>query len=167
MNTGNPRLDAPTLDIWYINRGVRSYTRDALRPLGLSIPEAVALKMLSCMGSEASQRQLLVQMAERFGVGDGGLPFDKGLMTRTMQSLESKGYVLRARNPADNRSSLFRLTAEGEKFCALMRNIMTGLIRKALDGIPEEELDVGARVLSKIKENLSKDNCDKENMSCI
>jgi len=166
MNTGNPRLDASTLDIWYINRGIRSYARDALRPLGLSIPEAVALKMLSCMGSKASQRQLLDEMAERSGAGDGGFPFDKGLMTRTMQSLESKGYVLRARNPDDNRSSLFQLTAKGERYCKRMRDIMAELIRKALDGIPEEELDVSARVLSKIKENLSKDNFDKENVSC-
>ncbi|MPM78867.1 Transcriptional regulator SlyA [bioreactor metagenome] len=166
MNTGNPRLDASTLDIWYINRGIRSYTRDALRPLGLSIPEAVTLKMLSCMGSEASQRQLLVQMAERSGAGDAGFPFDKGLMTRTMQSLEGKGYVQRARNPDDNRSSLFRLTEEGKRFCGLMRDIMSGLIHKALDGIPEEELDVSARVLSKIKENLIKETYDKENVSC-
>jgi DNA-binding MarR family transcriptional regulator len=166
MNTGNPRLDASTLDIWYINRGIRSYTRDALKPLSLNIPEAIALKMLSCMGSEASQRQLLDRMAEHAGVSDTGIPFDKGLMTRTMQSLESKGYVLRARNPNDNRSSLFQLTKEGEAFCTKMRDIMAGLIRKALDGIPDEELDASARVLSRIKENLSKENFDKENVSC-
>ncbi len=165
MHTGNPRLDATTLDIWYINRGIRSYTREALRPLGLNIAEAIALKMLSCMGSEASQRQLLDQMAELSAAGEGGFPFDKGLMTRTMQSLESKGYVLRARNPDDNRSFLFCLTEEGENFCNRMREIMAGLILKALTGIPEEELEVCARVLAKVKENLSKENFDKENES--
>lgn len=38
------------------------------------------------------------------------LHYDKGVMTRTMQSLESKGYVIRNNNPDDSRSFIFTLT---------------------------------------------------------
>ncbi|HWP79301.1 MAG TPA: hypothetical protein VN446_01555 [Candidatus Acidoferrum sp.] len=164
MNTGDPRLDATALDIWYINRSIRMYTRDALRPLGLNIAEAMALKLLDCMGGEASQRQLRFQISEISASGDGGLPFDKGLMTRTMQSLESKEYVLRGRNPSDNRSFLFCLTGKGREFCAHLSGIMMGLVDRAIAGIPEEELEYCARVLSKVKENLGKAIPGKENI---
>ncbi|HWQ51791.1 MAG TPA: MarR family winged helix-turn-helix transcriptional regulator [Terriglobales bacterium] len=163
MNTGDPRIDAAALDVWYINRSIRLYTRDALRPLGLNIAEAIALKLLDCMGGEASQRQLRCQISEISASGEGGLPFDKGLMTRTMQSLESKEYVLRGRNPNDNRSFLFCLTGKGREFCALLNGIMTDLVDKALAGIPEEELEHWVRVLNKVKENLGKAIPGKEN----
>ena len=158
MKTGNANIDATCLDTWHINRSMRTFAKDALRPLGLNVAEAIALIVLSMIGGEGSQRQLLDQIAEMSAAPVEDSLLDKGLLTRTMQSLEGKNYIVRSKNPNDSRSYLFALTKEGMQFKEIMFETMSIWVDKAFCQVSKEDIETCAKVIKTVKENLSKES---------
>ncbi|MEG0480867.1 MAG: MarR family winged helix-turn-helix transcriptional regulator [Clostridium sp.] len=80
--------------------------------------------------------------------------YDKGVMARTMQSLENKGYVIRNQNPQDSRSFIFSLTSNAKEFKPTLINILKDWTIKLLSGI--DNIDYIKDALSKMKDNIMK-----------
>jgi DNA-binding MarR family transcriptional regulator len=75
-------------------------------------------------------------------------------ITRILDRLEKKNRIVRRPNPADRRSSLVFLTAEGEKLRAEVVNLFAGLRSELVHGIAEEKQQVAAEVLRAIADNI-------------
>ena len=81
--------------IFIVDKYFRLYFKDSLKEYGMNSAEGLVLLVL--FGEDGmTQDQLIAE-----------LQYDKGVMARTMKSLEEKAYVKRERNPIDKRSSIF------------------------------------------------------------
>ncbi len=81
------------------------------------------------------------------------LHYDKSVVTRTMQSLEGKGHVVRAVNPTDSRSFVFSLTKEGAAFKEVLLTIMMEWNAAVLDGFSPSERDLMNDMLARLAQN--------------
>ncbi|WP_187146130.1 MarR family winged helix-turn-helix transcriptional regulator [Methanocorpusculum labreanum] len=81
------------------------------------------------------------------------LHYDKSVMTRTMQSLEGKGYVVRAVNPMDSRSFVFSMTENGAAFSEVLMTIMTEWNTAVLDEFSPAEIDLLNDMLARLAQN--------------
>ncbi len=81
------------------------------------------------------------------------LHYDKSVMTRTMQSLEGKGYVIRSVNPKDSRSFIFNLTEAGLEFNEVLMTIMIKWNAAILDGFTPEEINSMNDMLARLAQN--------------
>ena len=81
------------------------------------------------------------------------LHYDKSVMTRTMQSLEEKGYVIRSVNPKDSRSFIFNLTEAGLEFNEVLMTIMIKWNAAILDGFTPTEIDFMNDMLARLAQN--------------
>ncbi|WP_319379433.1 MarR family winged helix-turn-helix transcriptional regulator [uncultured Methanocorpusculum sp.] len=81
------------------------------------------------------------------------LHYDKSVMTRTMQSLEGKGYVVRAVNPTDSRSFVFSLTKKGAVFKEVLLTNMMEWNAAVLDGFSLSEIDLMNDMLARLAQN--------------
>jgi Transcriptional regulators len=79
--------------------------------------------------------------------------YDKAVMTRTMQSLETKGYVIRNVNPIDSRSYIFSLTKKAIDFKPILLNILKAWNDGLQNGIDKEKLEIVNQALSKMAAN--------------
>ena len=79
--------------------------------------------------------------------------YDKAVMTRTMQALEEKGYVLRNPNPQDSRSYLFTLTPQAVAFKPVLVDILKQWNNRLLRGISDEEAAVSAKVMTQMAQS--------------
>lgn len=67
-----------------------------------------------------------------------------------LDRLETRGLLVRQRNPLDKRSQTLILTAEGAKLCAKAEKTVTELERKATDMLSDEERSQLVRLLQRI-----------------
>jgi DNA-binding MarR family transcriptional regulator len=81
------------------------------------------------------------------------LRYDKGVMTRTMQALEAKGYLARDNHPKDNRSYVFTLTEQAIDFRPALFALLQTWSEALLQGIDEARLDVVQTTLSEMSQN--------------
>ncbi len=79
---------------------------------------------------------------------------DKPSMTRLIDKLERNGYVVRVSDASDRRINLIHLTEKGAKMRVKATNIVQKIVRKALNGISNEDLDKSRNVLVQIMTNL-------------
>ncbi len=120
------------------NKYFKLFFKNALKKYGLNTAEAMALLMLYGQSQQVSDELLRAIHQDLPGKTQDQLVeelhYDKSVMTRTMQALESKGYVLREANPLDNRSYLFTLTEKAQAFkpqlIAILRQWTTGLLEQ-------------------------------------
>jgi len=145
-------------DMNIANKYFRLYLRDRMAPYGLNTAEGtVLLSMLEKSGG--TQQQIFDSIHSQVTDGNtqdeliGRLHYDKGVMTRTMRSLEDKGFVERRDNPADSRSHIFSLTGKGEKMRGTLIDVLREWNGVMLEGIPEETLAVLEQALSTIAGN--------------
>ncbi|MEM9438734.1 MAG: MarR family transcriptional regulator [Pseudomonadota bacterium] len=75
---------------------------------------------------------------------------DKSQMTRLIQMLERKGYVVRSSHPEDKRVSVMALTERGEAFTAQMRVILAEVAGDLLGSLSEGERAAFMESLGKI-----------------
>lgn len=115
-----------------IDKYFKLYMKRSLSAYGLNMAEGMVL--LVFYGQEgdpaASQDQLIDE-----------LHYDKGVMTRTMQSLESKGYLVRQGHPKDNRSFVFTLTKRAIDFRDSLFEILKQWNDALLQGIDQASLE--------------------------
>ena len=79
---------------------------------------------------------------------------DKPNMTRLIDSLETKGYVVRISDKRDRRNNLINLTAKGREIEEKAFNVANQTLRKALSNATIEELKDGQNLLKKIFSNM-------------
>lgn len=84
------------------------------------------------------------------------LQFDKGVMTRTMKSLENKGYVVRHKNPDDSRSFIFCLTDKSIEFKPSLVLILKEWTELLFNNIDEKSIEFINELVIKMKENAIK-----------
>ncbi|MGB0847577.1 MAG: MarR family winged helix-turn-helix transcriptional regulator [Thiolinea sp.] len=83
---------------------------------------------------------------------------DRTTVTRLIDGLVKKGFVVRAENPADRRRSDISLTPAGTELKAKLLPIGMEIIEKATAGIPPEDIEITMRTLRLFTDNLTSSN---------
>jgi len=139
------------LDMKAILRATRQIINGELEPLNLSGTEGDILFHL-LTGSDGFQQE---RLAEQLDIG-------KAAVSRTIDALEAKGYVARARRPGDRRSLSVRLTDKGLSIGAVVEGVYERLYALVGRGIAEEELLGIESLLARVASNLE----HREDGSC-
>ncbi len=144
-------------NIMAFDKYFRIYLKNSLKSYDLNAAEGmVLLSLLEKEGKTQGEIFSSIHPSEPEITQDQlvhELHYDKSVMTRTMQSLEGKGYVVRIVNPKDNRSFVFGLTETGSTFKEVLMTIMTGWNAAVLDGFTPEEIDFMNDMLARLAQN--------------
>lgn len=136
-------------DIWLhahdMLRAARQIVNANLRPLNLSSAEGNILLHLLTQGEEMEQEQLVAQ-----------LDVSKPAVSRTLDSLEGKGFVTRRPDPKDRRAHVVRLTEPARQIGPAVENAYNQLYSIAMQGIRPEELDAFIKLFARISENFAR-----------
>jgi MarR family transcriptional regulator for hemolysin len=127
-------------------RAARTVSRafdEALAGAGGSLPVWLVLLNLKTR-QVASQREL----AEAVGVREATL-------THHLNAMDTQGLVTRARDPANRRIHVVRLTPDGEAAFLRLRDAATAFDRRLRDGLSDADLDGMARLLGRLAGNVA------------
>ena len=83
---------------------------------------------------------------------------DPTTMTRLIDTMVTKGLVERVQDTNDRRRSKICLTTQGQSLQPALLGIALPMIKQALSGISQADLDTTVAVLAQIVENLSQTN---------
>ncbi|MBP1910540.1 DNA-binding MarR family transcriptional regulator [Methanolobus bombayensis] len=116
---------------------------------------------------------------EPYGIGSGQFPFfmrllhhdgvnqetlanllkyDKATITRSVNKLEKKGYVVRKRDPADKRAYCVYLTDKGRSMQSLLFSISSNISEVLLRGFNAEEKEMFFSLIEKAARNMASEN---------
>lgn len=136
-------------DIWlhahHMLRSARQIINECLRPLNLSSAEGNVLLHLLTQGREMGQEQLVEQ-----------LDVSKPAISRTLKSLEAKGFVTRHQDPDDRRAYRVRLTDAACEIGPAVEGAYNQLYVLAMQGISQEELEDFVRLFGRMSENFAR-----------
>lgn len=123
---------------------IRSYADQWLKNYDLTIEQLHVLKQID-QDTGKPQRNL-------------GLLTDKSPanLTRILDRLEKKNWLVRRQSPQDRRSSLVFLTVDGELLLSQVKNLFDGLQGELLADIDPTEQQVALGVLQAIRKNIEK-----------
>ncbi|HBH24560.1 MAG TPA: hypothetical protein DDY13_14205 [Cytophagales bacterium] len=79
---------------------------------------------------------------------------NKASITSLVDNLEKKGYVVRTSNELDKRSKIVFLTDEGKEIWSQLNDIVDTSIRKATDGVTDDELKICTEVIKRMIRNV-------------
>jgi MarR family transcriptional regulator for hemolysin len=143
------------MDVWLhahnMIRSARQIINQELGPLGLTSAEGNILLHLFTRGQEMGQEQLVEQ-----------LDVSKPAVSRTLHSLESKGYVTRRRDPDDRRAHRVRLTDKALEVGPTVEQVYNNVYTLAMQGISQEEFDSFVRLFARMSENLTGKEAEKD-----
>ena len=131
-------------------RSARQIINENLYPLGLSSAEGNVLLHLFTQGQEMGQEQLVAQ-----------LDVSKAAVSRTLNSLEKKGYVTRQRDPDDNRAHRIRLTDKALEIGPAIEQVYNHIFTLAVQGISQVELDYFMNLFNRISENFASEQVNR------
>lgn len=131
------------LDMKAILRTARQIINEELKPLNLSSSEGNLLYLLLTGSNKLQQEQLAEQ-----------LDVDKAAVSRVVNSLESKGYVIRERHNNDRRAHYICLTNKVALIEDEVKRIYDDLYALVRHDIPDEEVYRIEQLLAQIKNNL-------------
>lgn len=141
-------------DIWlhahHMLRSARQILNERLGPLNLSSAEGNVLLHLLTQGEEMGQEALVAQ-----------LDVSKPAISRTLTSLEAKGFVTRRQDPEDGRAYRVRLTAAARAIGPAVEEVYNQLYVLAVQGISQAELDEFVRLFGRMAENFSRAQAEK------
>lgn len=134
-------------DVWLVMKGIiraaRKIVAAELEPLGLSSSEGDLLFLLLTGSSGLRQEELAEQ-----------LDVDKAAISRTVKSLEAKGYVLRIKDAEDKRAFSISLTEKALAVSSQITAIYDRLYQLVQGNIPSEEFLRMESLLAQIAGNL-------------
>lgn len=84
----------------------------------------------------------------------------KNTVTGLITTLEDRGYCRREPDPQDARAQLVSLTEKGEAMRRVQDDVSAELLRKAWDGMNEQEQTTCIQSLEKILHNLTQDESE-------
>ncbi len=135
-------------DIWLqahnMIRSGRQIINRNLQPLGLTSAEGNIMLHLLTQGQEMAQEQLVAQ-----------LDVSKPAISRTLNSLETKGYVTRHPDPDDKRAHRIRLTEQALEIGPAVEQVYNHIYTLAMQGISQKELDYFVNLFSRMSENFA------------
>lgn len=110
-------------------------------------PEQFLLVDLLWNQGDLSQQQLADRMQK-----------DKNSITKLIDAIEQKGFVVREQNPADRRSNTIVLTEKGHNLKLEAKKVGISLLDKMLEGLSEEEILSFLDTMRRISNNMSVKN---------
>jgi MarR family transcriptional regulator, transcriptional regulator for hemolysin len=142
-------------DIWplahNILRSARQMINEELRPLNLSSSEGNILLHLLTRNQILGQEDLVEQ-----------LDISKPAVSRALESLELKGYIVRQVDPADKRAKQVLLTNKAKDISARIEVIYNRIFSIAAKGVTEEEIQNFIELFSRVSESFSRARADKK-----
>jgi DNA-binding MarR family transcriptional regulator len=136
------------MDVWLhahnMIRSARQIITKDLRQLGLGSAEGNVLLHLLSQGPEMGQDQLVEQ-----------LDVSKPAISRTLNSLDRKGFVTRRPDPDDKRAHLIRLTEKALEIGPEVEQIYYRIYKVAVRGIPPDEFEYFVNLFSRMSKNFS------------
>lgn len=144
-------------NILIIDKYMKLYLKNSLKPFNLNTAEGMVL--LELYGHDGqTQDEIICNLHEQdTGITQeqiiDSLHYDKGVMTRTMQSLENKGYIKRNDNESDGRSYVFYLTPYAKNFKAKLIGILQQWSEKVQAGLNENDIKTLELALKNMAEN--------------
>jgi len=143
------------MDVWShahnMLRSARQIINQGLRPLGLSSAEGNVLLHLFTQSREMGQEQLVEQ-----------LDVSKPAISRTLGSLERKGYVTRQRDPDDKRAHRVRLTDKALEAGPTVEQVYNSVYTLAMQGISQEEFGTFVSLFARMSENFAGEKVDED-----
>lgn len=145
-----PRDARPAFDLdrhifFWLTQVIGSRDRrlaQALKDVGLRVPEWRVLASLY-----ARRRCSMSELADFATI-------DRTTLTRTVDRMQSAGWVTRLSDGDDMRVTRLALTAAGERLFARIWPAVEELNRAAVAGLPQASVDLLRRTLERMKDNL-------------
>ena len=134
---------SPVLQMIYADKLHRAVAEQAMAPFGLHRSQHMAMMLLLMYGEPLSQ----VEMAEVFRISPAA-------MAVTLKKLNAAGLIDRVPHKGNNRANDITLSASGQAVMQETVTLMEQVDKAMLKDIPEEELQVFVRVLTKMTHNL-------------
>ena len=129
---------------------LKQYTAAMLRQHNIDLtPEQFLLIDLLWNQGPMSQLDIADQMQK-----------DKNSITKLVDAIERKGYVVRQQNPNDRRSNTIVLTDLGNSLKDNAKTKGISILNTMLEGISEEELNSFLETLDKLCSNMSVSDSD-------
>ncbi|HHY39723.1 MAG TPA: MarR family transcriptional regulator [Syntrophaceticus sp.] len=119
------------------------YLLKALREKQLGSAEANVLMFLYTYGEGIKQDDIVT-----------GIAVSKPAISRTIMSLENKGYIVRKPNSLDKRSYLVYLTEKARREEKYIQKQFEELVKIAAIGIPDDKIEEFIEIFQKVAENL-------------
>ena len=142
-------------DIWLhahnMIRSARQIINENLQPLNLSSAEGNILLHLFTQGQDMGQEQLVEQ-----------LDVSKPAVSRLLDSLETKGYVIRQPDPADKRAHRVRLTDKALEIGPAVEQSYNHVYTLAMQGISQDEFEYFVKLFSRMSENFTSKQAKKK-----
>ena len=133
-----------TVELHLTGCRLKQYIATMLRQQDVPLtPEQFMLIDLLWNQGEMSQQELADQMHK-----------DKNSVTRLVDAIERKGFVVRRQNTSDRRSNTLVLTEQAEKLKADAKQKGISILDKMLEGISEDELRTFLTTLRKLSLNM-------------
>jgi MarR family transcriptional regulator, transcriptional regulator for hemolysin len=141
-------------DIWplanNILRSARQMVNEELKPLNLSSSEGNILLHLLTQDQVLGQEELVEQ-----------LDVSKPAVSRALESLESKGYIVREVDPADKRARRVLLTAKAMEIGVRVEAVYSEIFSIATQGVPQNEIEDFIKLFARVSESFSRARSEK------
>ena len=152
------------VNMFIIDKYFKVYLKKSLRKYDLNAAEGLVLLVFLKHHNKFTQNELNEIHKKRLGKTQdeiiSELHYDKSVMARTMQSLESKDYVIRKNNPDDNRSYIFELTQKAICLKPKLVEILNEWNNTLLQEIDKESASLVKSQLDKMVDNIiNSDKC--------
>lgn len=133
-----------TVELHLTGCKLKQYIAVMLRKYGVPLtPEQFMLIDLLWNQGEMSQQQLADQLQK-----------DKNSVTKLVDAIERKGFVVRRQNPSDRRSNTLVLTEKAEFLKDGAKEKGISILENMLEGISEKELKAFLITLRKLNDNM-------------
>jgi DNA-binding MarR family transcriptional regulator len=116
-------------------------TDRAVKPLGITAQQIGVILMLSC-GRAQTPYELSRAMS-----------YDSGSMTRMLDRLENKGFIVRTRSDADRRMVRLELTPRGHEVAQQLPCLGTAVLNEQLAGFSAADVATLTSLLSRVIQN--------------
>jgi DNA-binding MarR family transcriptional regulator len=81
---------------------------------------------------------------------------DKGMVAKTLNKLEKKGFIMRKQNPDNKREHIISLTQKGTDILNIMSEVLTEWNQILYEGMSKEDIASVKRLTGKMVENVAK-----------
>ena len=126
-----------------ILRYCRNFFEKRLREFDLTFGEQVIIMFLS-RNEEVNQDAI----SKRYMI-------DKGMVAKTLNKLETKGFILREQNPDNKRENIISLTQKGADILNNIKNIIDEWNEILYEEMSEDEIACMKKLTNKMVENIT------------
>lgn len=136
-------------DVWvhanYIIHSARQIINERLKPLGLTSAEGNILLHLLTRPRSLRQEEI-----------SGELEISKAAVSRALDSLEGKGFIVREKDESDRRASRVCLTARARSMADSIEAIYNDIFAIAARGIEPGDIDAAVQFFAVIAANFAR-----------